>query len=715
MLRLWGCIGVFLIIVGLTACKDSETTPSVSEMTTNTPVQVTPTVKEDGILLRDRMKLLTFSQYNTIFSTTIEWKSNEIPNDIIEIPFHMEELSIRAEYTWFKNFEDEPLKNEIQVYGNVQWEVKPNPYYSEGIIIRFYKPNEAFSVQISDLPELKFVPKAPIEYSLLNESGDKPSSLLVQGIEYGTQFLIPVEDRTVTLAFSEEMLTTILPTHTDGTSIESEWLDSKHLRIQMVNMGVGENGTKEKTINLDNLRAKSNDNLRVERTSFTVRQFSDIEWRDNKTGAPVGFSPRDRFYHQLIPSPNGQSYIGVVRVGGSLGDGDGTFYSYVLERPNQEPVMIEHQFYSTIEPFDLPVQWIDNHRILYSAYNGVFIYDIVKGEKITLKDTENSEQDYINFAVYDSNRKQFHVLAADSRDETYTFNLFTYEDGQSTPKQTKDFTSSVMIQKYSMMDMTIVPTKSGTYWTIIEDGIPYTEFINHDGKKFKVEGYIRAVGDTGVYLERFKAGEVLESIGYSYWQPGKKAQAITIPEYNEIFANGSNLIIKFDSKFLVYNSVTRKWDNWKAAGGEKEAVPVRGANGLYYIQTNLSFGGLTIGSTEAEIIQRYGENYTWKTPSDGKKSIFYQDTMTSFELENGKLIKAEWSPQSINQTLQTKYQIPINKSDIDFTKKYEVIQESCYHTAVCNNYVFTSKGQKLQIRTDWGDNIIDRVELEVRK
>lgn len=50
------------------------------------------------------------------------------------------------------------------------------------------------------------------------------------------------------------------------------------------------------------------------------------------------------------------------------------------------------------------------------------------------------------------------------------------------------------------------------------------------------------------------------------------------------FRNGSNFILKKDSKFYVYDPVTRKWDNWKAAGGEKEAVPVKGANGLYYVR-----------------------------------------------------------------------------------------------------------------------------------
>lgn len=590
MLRLRGLIGVLLIIVGLSAYNASSLEAAVAEGGTSVkaPVQVkvTPTVKNDGLLLRDQMQVLSFGQYNELCcsSVQIEWKSDEIPSETLEIPFHLEELNISAEYTKFNSMEEKRIKDAIKVNGNVKWEVTPNPDYAEGFIVRFYKPTTAFSVQISDLSEIKFVPRKPIEYKVLDELGDKQSYLFIKGEEYGTRLLIPAENDSITLAFSENMQTTALPIHTDGSSVKAEWLDSKHLRIQLVNVSAGENGNKELEINLDPLRAKSNDNLRIERNKLAVHQMPDIEWRDSKTGAPVGFSPRDRFYQQIVTSPDGQSYIGVIPLGGSMGDGDGISYSFVLERPNQEPVVIEHVFYSKIEPFDLPVQWIDNQRILYSTYVGVYIYDITKGEQITLRDTDHDKRDYINFAVYDHNLKQIYVLVNDNPEKMDQYDLFTYLDGNSTPKQTKNFTKSVQMQLYNMTDMSIVPTKLGTYWTRIENGIPYTEFVNKAGKKFKAEGYIRAVCDAGVYLERFKAGEVLESTGYSYWQPGKKTEAIKIPEYNEIFANGSNLIIKIDSKFLVYNPVTRKWDNWKATGGGKEAVPVKGANGLYYVR-----------------------------------------------------------------------------------------------------------------------------------
>lgn len=718
MQRLWGCFILCMILFGLSSCKEisEEVTPAESLLPVSTQVQVTPTAKAEGLLLRDRIDLLSFGQGDSscCYTTNLVWEQGKVPSEAIEIPYQMEEIYLSATYPWLKDIEDKLMKDSIKVSGDVYWELTPNPNYGEGFKLRFLKPAGTFTIQIADLHEIKFVPRKLIEYQVLHESGEKQTSLLIQGRHYGSQLFIPTESNTVTLAFVEEMQTGSLPLQLNGTPVEADWLDSKHLRIPIVNMETGIYGSKELRISLESLRAMSNVNLGVDRSSLTVRQLPDIEWRDSISGAPVGFSPRVRFYQQLIVSPDRQSYIGVVPIGGAFGDGDGIFYSFVLERPDHEPVIIENEFLSTIEPFDLPVQWMDHNRILYASYDGVNIYDIAKGEKLALRDTEGREQRNINYAVYDSSRKQIHVLSADDGKQTNMFDLFTYEDGQSTPKQTKNFTSSVLIQKYSMMDMTISPTKTGTYWTVIEDGIPYTEFINHSGKKLKTDGYIRAIGDSGVYLERFKAGEVLESLGYSYWQPGKNAEVISkLPEYNSIFANGSDLIIQFDSKFFFYNPVTRKWVPWKVPGGEKEAVPVRGANGLYYVSNELSFGGLTIGSTEAEIMQIYGESFTEQILSDGKKSLSYQDSMSYFELENGKLTKANWSPTYINQTTQANYEIPIKKSDIDLTKDYEVNQVSCYHTAVCNNYVFTNKEYTLEILMDWSDKLIDRVTLEL--
>ncbi|MCR8644286.1 hypothetical protein NV379_16660 [Paenibacillus sp. N1-5-1-14] len=683
------------------------TVPSSSSVLGTTTPEVTSTVTEsvNKPLWVDGMKQLSIYQYNEICcsSSHVEWDKSKIPNEAVEIPYHLDHINIGVSYVRKSEIDEALVKPAVQVHGDVKWELKANPDYAEGFNIHITDPKGSFSVQVKGLPEMKFAPKDPLKYEIVKEKENEFANLTINGAEYGNQILIPAEQDTIILAFSEEMNTNSMPTLNSGKPAVGKWLDNKHLQITVSNMDnvdVDDQGIKQMTLDLNPLRVKTTSYLQLDNTSLTVKQYPAIQWRDGKSGKSIGFSPRDRYYKQIVTSPDGQSYIGVYPIGGALGDGDGYFYSYVLERANQEPVVIESHFYTTIEPFDTPVQWMDNNRILYSSYYGVYIYDIATGTKKLLRDNKPDEMYNINYAVYDQARKQIHVLVYNDRNESTGLDLFTYEDGKNELKVTRNYTSTVNLYMYTHLDMLIYPTSKGTYRTTIEQGIPYTTFVSNEGKTQKAVGYIRAVGEDGAYLERFEKGTTLKSIGFSYWQLGKTPQNFTtIPFADAIFGSGSKLIIQEDGKYLTYNPNSRKWEPWISVGKELGAVPVKGASGNYKVKNELAFGGLRIGSTIEEIKKVYGDNY-------------HNNNGVSFEMANNKLVKAIWNPSYLDSTLVQKLQIPINKSEIDLSLKNEVKEVSCYHTATCKNYMFTNKDQQLLFQTDWGDKLVDFITLE---
>jgi hypothetical protein len=213
--------------------------------------------------------------------------------------------------------------------------------------------------------------------------------VLLHSREYSTRLLVPEEESSVVLEFSEPMQQN-LPATYNNKHVEAEWINDTRLRIELKEMDMAEFGIKEVLLRLDALYAKSGNYL--EFSSLIIRKIPQYEWHQLSTGHRIGFSTRDRFYDQIIMADNEQSYVGIVKLGGSMGDGDGTSYAFILERKGLEPVIVEHVFYSTIEPGDLPIQWIDNDTLLYSSYFGVYTYNINEGKKNTLHEIVGDEK-----------------------------------------------------------------------------------------------------------------------------------------------------------------------------------------------------------------------------------------------------------------------------------------------------------------------------------
>jgi hypothetical protein len=588
-LNLYICVSMFILMVLLSACEDSSPlpTPAVSISTLDPSTQVTPDVTPDQVSFLSKLQNLSFGQGNKegrgVFA---DLQTVDIPIEPFQVVYHLEDVSVSATFSGLSQMERQSLIDNTRIEGNVDWKVETDPNNFDVIMIRINNPNVSFVVYLGELPPITFLRKEPLSYTYTALSGQSTPHLLLWAGDYSTRLLIPEEESSVILTFSEEMRKE-LPVTNEGEPIESNWIDNTHLEIPLNNMYLVAPGVKELFLRMDTLKALSGNFLGWSKGSLQIRQLPKYEWRDVRLGNPVGSSSRDRFYDQLIFSENKQSYIGVVRLGGSMGDGDGTSFSFVLERKGMDPVVIEDVFYSTIEPGGLPIQWIDKKTLMYSSYFGVYAYDIEKAEKRTLHDNGPNERNNINYAIYDTTRKLLHILAyEDASKESSQLNLLTYGQGNQIPKKIKDFTSSVSVAKYSDLDMNIIPTPEGTYWTRIQEGIPVTEFVDNAGEQFNTKGVVRLVWNQGAYLQQYIKGEFqLESPSWVFWKPGKKAKPIgKMLEYNDMFICGPDLIYVLDSVYYKYDPSLDKWVTWEATNGEKNAEPIKGSNGLYRVQ-----------------------------------------------------------------------------------------------------------------------------------
>jgi len=425
-----------------------------------------------------------------------------------------------------------------------------------------------------------------LSYTLSSKAKDKIPFLLLKGQGYDTRLLIPDNEKSVELIFTERM-ENILPTTNEGSSIAALWRDKKHLIIPLNNTTVASNGNQELVLDFSQLKSATGDYIDAADGFLRIQLVPHYEWY-NGAGEPLEQRPRDRFYDQIISSPDGQSYIGAVELGGRLEEGDGTVYSFVLEQPGREPIVIEDAFLSTIDWQGLPVQWLDSNTILYGFYGGVYAYDIAQGKRTVLHEIDQEMKHTINYAVYDSEYKQLQILTyKDHKALSNQLDLLIYEQGKDSPIVKSEFTQAVHHIRFTDLRMMIIPTDKETYWTRGQEGLPYTDFIDHTGKTISTEGYIRGITDHGVYLERFTKGEYdLESKDWIIWSPGNNSErAITLlPDVNRMFLNGQDLIAHQNEHYYKYDHNLNKWVEWKAPNGAKYAEPIKGANGLYRVR-----------------------------------------------------------------------------------------------------------------------------------
>lgn len=583
------CFG-FLVsaMLLLNACEDNNkgsavpvspqaTSPEATSILTTAPVA---TVESST---RIKLQSLNFAEHNSAGGRILkEWKAVDVPQAPFQVMYQLEDVGVNATFANLSEEERKQLTDRIRVDGNVEWKVTESTNATNQINIQFHHASTSFVLYVGDLPAVTFIRKEPVSLAFSPSADRDVPHLILWAQEYAPRLLIPERESSVELVFSVEMRGD-LPTSMGGVPVAAKWVDAKHLLVQLDNMRAGENGKQELYLRMDNLRDVSGNRLGVGRESLLVQHVPPTTWHYVQSGEIAGGGPRDPFYDQLVVSNDKQSYVGVVRLGGSMGDGDGTSYAFILEQKGKAPVVIENVFYSTIEPDNQPIHWMDDKTLIYASYYGVYAYDIEKREKRTLHEADPQEAHNINYASYDRARGLLHLLTYENRHETSQLERLTFSSGDPMPQRTQAYTTTVLIAKYTELDMTITPTPDGTYWTRIQNSIPYTDYESNSGAKFTAKGIVRLVTEQGVYLQQFEKGEFqLEPLGWTLWQPGqtaKKIASLSVDSY--IFASGTDLVSKQDDRYVIYDLPRNKWVPWQPANGEKTAEPVRGKDGLY--------------------------------------------------------------------------------------------------------------------------------------
>lgn len=506
------------------------------------------------------------------------------PEDVIKLVHHWEKAVVWLQIPDAGSFEAEKVLEQITRNGQKADFRKDDGSEGQYRLEVSQPVGASFRLEIAGTPFMTVERAVALSFVPVTEDGtERAETLVLQGGEYGYRVMVPQEDGEVVLQFSEDMVPR-LPLTLDGVPVEGEWKDSRRLSISLDGAGYANGRSMEYALSIGELEAASGNRLELGGNLYICR-WPAAAWHFNETGWPFAAGLRGRYYSQLAVSPDGEGFVGVVHLGGAMGDGDGSGYSFVLEGIGKEPEVLEHVFFTGIVSEDIPVGWMDERNVAYADFDGMYSYNTETLEKSVLYSRSG-----LNYAAWDPYRKALYAIAYDSYDPPGAVSAYTVAEGR-IEGLVSGFSELALVNKYSFLDLQVMPARAGVYWTRIRNGLPYTEYAADDGSVSETEGAVRLVADNGVYVQTYTRLE--QNIGpraWRFWEPGQQARPIADPpgegSPSRFFRTGNELLLETEGAYYRYDSREDAWKPWRPGGGEEQAEPVPGPDGLYKVYTS---------------------------------------------------------------------------------------------------------------------------------
>lgn len=451
------------------------------------------------------------------------------------------------------------LVNQIEVDGGeltIRKEHADNDYRYKGEVPNVDRP---LTLRVGDLPPIQIVPGLPpLTYNLELPESSNPA-LLLYGQDYGTHLLVPDKTETVVLAFSEPIRTAIasaLIEHPDGDpTLIGEWIDDRRLQLNLSGIRTAESGGGT-SVQLRRVFAESGAYL-ADRYSANlhIRKVPQSRWLRYPSGEPALESPYARFYDFILFSPDRKRWIGLVELGGEIGDGIGAAYGVLLEEPGAKPEIIRH-FLTMSGVLEKPsTVWAGNDHIAFYDHTGVYLYDIETRKAAKLLDYAEAAG-YPNFIAYDEHAQEILLYMQVDRnadEETRDIDLWRFPvNDPNAATVVESYTTTIMENKYFFQQLPILPTRAGIYWGQTLDGKYHTVYETRDGRTWTAEGLPVAQFGDRVYL---RSGNE-----WFIWKPGTAPIAIAVPEDAWVRPFGHYLVWQqsSDHRWKQYNPDTGK-------------------------------------------------------------------------------------------------------------------------------------------------------------
>jgi len=467
----------------------------------------------------------------------------------------------------------------------IRKEHEDNEYRYKGEVTGVDRP---LTLRAGDLPPIRIIPGLPpLAYSVeMPESSDP--SLLLFGEDYGTHLVVPAETETVTLAFSEPVRTGIASAfieHPGGNRTPvGKWVDDRRLQLDLSEIRQEESAA-ETIVLLDRVYAESGAYLADRHSAVLhIRKVPESRWLRYPSGRPALESPYAGFYDFILFSPDRSKRIGLVELGGAIGDGIGAAYGVLVEKPGARPEIIRHSLHMPGALEKPSIVWAGNDRIAFYDHTGIYLYDTETRRTARILDYAEAEG-YPNFIAYDGHADEillYMQVRRGSDEGTLDIDLrrFPAKD-PGAAAAIKSFTATILENKYFFAQLPIVPAREGIYLGQAANGKFHTVFAARDGRSWTAEGLPAALFGDRIILR--SGGDRSE---WFIWKPGTEPAAIPVPEDAWVRPFGHYLVWQqsSDHRWKLYDPETGKVSGFPLiADGAR--VPFQPYDALYRVST----------------------------------------------------------------------------------------------------------------------------------
>ncbi|WP_127582351.1 hypothetical protein [Paenibacillus koleovorans] len=546
------------------------------------------------VSFRESLVQLSFGQSSEqlgyVFQTVARGQLTEEPINVVR---HLDkEFSIRMDLMDMEPPVKDQLLTQIRTEGSVESRLVPD---SQGAVLRLTGMADTFQVRIGDLPPIRVTRAEPLDITLDLSAMQRPVLALFGPLETvgsARTVLLSEHETQMVLVFSEDM-NRAFPINRELTG---EWLDNRRFRIDLRRPPQPQVPERIETeIDLTTFRSLRGNYTAAHDWGLKLFQVREGEWRDVVSGERMGWSPRDLFYETIAFAPDGKKYVGAVRVGMPEGDGIGLYYAFVLEEEGKAPIVIENALFTNFTQQGVPIQWLDNDRLLYGSSNQLYVYSIGKGKRTTVSGLENLGKDgtWLHAAAADAYRGLLHILTGSyesvNGDERVVIHVYTYRDGQEKPLEVRKRWANVPIHQSRIgYLLSVVPVENGLFRTLINDAEQMvTRYEDMQGAVVELPGFVQYADNEIVYLLENVPGMAGAPPFQRLWtwRYGSETDLVQLPASSGWMQMVGRLPVAVTEQgFERYDADTNSWVPWVSPElGPILAVSAQTRKGMYKV------------------------------------------------------------------------------------------------------------------------------------
>lgn len=557
-MRYWRIILiVFLaaLMITTTACKNEEPAqPEDNQHGKEPPVQ--DTVKLSEVIAE--YAIWQFADGEAA-EEIITYQAQELPQTHTVYAVHQSEAVVKLKLKPQVEMGAAQLAETVKVEG-ATYEVADSAD-QDGVDILLRDIEDEVKLRLGDLERITLRRADSHLTYMLNQSALKsPYSLLIHSEEDGrSHIFVSAGEASVVLRFSEPMVRIERP----GT----QWLSDTQLRIGLDEL--------EGDFPLDDYYSLEGNYVSRRLTSLKIHALPSSTWFDAASGGSVGWSERNSYYDMLIFSPDGSKYAGIVRLNEDEDeDGKGAYYGIVIEQRNRLPDVLEKTLQGRDEAGPIPVEWLNNHTLLYLSNFEIWAYDIETG--LLQKVSEHDEETQTIAFQYDRRSGRLYALTQtrllqDGR-EYLRGGLDIYHSNLELAERLETVSDLWPAGENSVMPLAISVQPGGYYMTTYRDGQTVT-YYRANGEETYMPGQLIGVTDRGAYVMAGDEGEEVQV----YWWPkgGSYVRIQSLPDSSYIMFGGDLFARREGVTDVYYGYSTAKdeWLEWSPSDGRDSWIP----------------------------------------------------------------------------------------------------------------------------------------------